>query len=149
MEKAIVVHIDGCCEPINPGGTAGWGVHMQKGDKIWTKSGMIPASPNTSNNVAEYAALKAALTVLINNNKQNDAIEIYGDSQLVIKQMKGEWRIKKGAYTPYAHECRKLLTQFKNISFNWIPREKNEIADELSKAELNRRNVNFRIQPEN
>ena len=74
-------------------------------------------------------------------------IIVYGDSKLVIEQMFGSWKIRKGAYVPLALAAQRLLRQFKNIKGRWIPREKNEIADELSKSALVREGVPFRIQP--
>ena len=66
----------------------------------------------------------------------------------VIQQMFGAWRIKFGFYVPIAKTCKAMLKQFPHITGTWIPREKNSLADELSKAELKKAGVKFRIQPE-
>lgn len=145
----IKMYFDGCCEPINPGGTAGWGVVIIKDGKRWEKSGMIPASPQTSNNVGEYSAFLAGIKVLLKNRKEDEEIEVMGDSKLVINQVSGLWNINKGLYVPLAQDARALVDKFfSNITFHWIPREENYIADELSKAELKKAGIEFRIQPE-
>ena len=60
-----------------------------------------------------------------------------GDSQLVIKQMFGRWRIKGGCYVELPREAKLLLRQFQIITGKWVPRERNSAADELSKAAIN------------
>jgi ribonuclease HI len=144
----IEAWFDGCCEPKNPGGNCGFGAVMYQDKKrIWDHSGFIPASPETSNNVGEYLAFIAILERLIEMNFTDVWVKIYGDSKLVIEQMFGTWSIKSGFYVPHAVKARKLLEKFTNIKGEWIPREQNGVADELSKAELIKRNVEFRIQP--
>src|SRR6185369_4693422 len=83
---------DGCCEPRNPGGAAGYGAIIYSGDKVvWRHAGMLPASPANSNNVAEYLALNAALDWFLTNGLTDRPILIKGDSQLVINQCSGKW----------------------------------------------------------
>lgn|SRR3990167_628142 len=145
---AIKAFFDGCCEPTNPGGYCGFGAVVFKDDKrIWDYSGFIDKSPTTSNNVGEYKAFIKILEYLYENDMRSEDITIYGDSKLVIEQMFGSWRIKQGFYVPFAHQAMELVQQFEDVKGQWIPREKNYIADELSKAELIKRKVEFRIQP--
>lgn len=146
-------YFDGCCEPYNPGGTASYGIVILKDDEkvhedsqIFRPSG--PSKKDTSNNLAEYSGLKAILQYLIDNQRQDEVIEVRGDSQLVIKQMKGEWNINQGIYVPLAYECRKLLAKFPRLRLLWIPREENFLADELSKQILLKAGIKFRIQPQ-
>jgi ribonuclease HI len=64
-------------------------------------------------------------------------VVIHGDSKLVINQLTGRWRIKKGLYLSIAIETKQLLAHLRGlgwqISFCWIPREQNEECDALSK----------------
>lgn len=144
----IKAYFDGCCEPTNPGGYCGFGAVIFKDkERIWEYSGFIDASPTTSNNVGEYKAFIKILEYLYENNMRNEDITVYGDSKLVIEQMFGTWRIKKGFYVPFAHEAQVLVEQFEDLKGQWIPRDDNYLADELSKRELLSRNVKFRIQP--
>lgn len=138
------VLFDGACEPNNPGGHLGYGAAIYDEDKkcLGKISGYKTEHPNNSNNVAEYLALLLALEFLIKNEYNKDNCEIYGDSQLVIKQLSGEWKATRGKlYYPYYEEAQLNLKQFNGIKFIWIPREKNEVADKLSKGELLKRNV--------
>ncbi len=149
----IRAYFDGCCEPVNPGGTAAYGaVIFVDGERIWQKSEIFFPQPGrekeTSNNVAEYSGFRAILIELIERKLNYLPIEIYGDSNLVIQQMFGTWRIKQGFYVPLAHECRQLLEHFPKTVGEWIPRERNTFADELSKKKLKDSGVKFRIQPE-
>lgn len=137
---AYTAFFDGACEPRNPGGTAGYGAVIFKGgERIWQHSGMIPASPETSNNVAEYLAFIAALDWFIENKLTNEHILIKGDSMLVIKQCFGNWKIKKGLYTKYAIEAKNKVKKFSALEGKWISREYNSLADELSRAAINRK----------
>ena len=154
--KEVKCYFDGCCEPKNPGGIASYGaVVYVDGVRIWECSKIfhpIPGRENeTSNNVAEYLGFIAILEYLsLENHRicEPSSITIFGDSNLVIQQMFGTWRIKKGFYVPLAIKAKKLLETFSRIEGRWIPREQNFIADELSKRELVNAGVRFRIQPE-
>ena len=138
--RKFIAYFDGCCEPINPGGTMGFGaVVTEAGDIIWRAAGL--SSPDdehgtTSNNLAEYSGLLALLDYFISAELTECDIEIRGDSKLVIEQMVGNWRIGEGIYVPAARQAERLASQFSNLRFLWIPRDKNRRADELSKSEL-------------
>lgn len=159
----ITAFFDGVCEPINPGGVMGFGLAIyRKRDRIWQHSGTMrpeefvalpeykpgTITPMTSNNVAEYMAFNAILEWLIENNAAREQVMIFGDSRLVIRQCFGTWKINQGFYVRYAMRAQELLKAFRNVRGFWIPRDENAIADDLSKAELRRAGVEFRIQPE-
>ena len=61
-----------------------------------------------------------------------DKILIKGDSELVIKQMKGQYKVSSATSKKYVPEIKRLL-QGKDVSFSWVPREENEEADRLSR----------------
>lgn len=152
--KGYVAFFDGCCEPRNPGGTAGWGALIQRnGERIWEASGFLPPEPTTSNNIAEYLAVTAVLDWLIENDPKASAL-VFGDSRLVICQLWGwpvagrKWRIKGGFYAETALAARTKLLRLRNVKGYWIPRKHNSEADDLSKSHLRTRGVEFRIQPE-
>lgn len=156
----ITAYFDGACEPVNPGGWASFGAIVYKDyDELWTCSKLfVPVKgreKETSNNVAEYSGFLSILEFLKEKNLEKEEIRIYGDSNLVICQMFGDvkrkgklWKMKKGFYIPIAEKAKKLLKDFPNIKGEWIPRERNGVADKLSKAELLKAGVEFRIQPE-
>jgi ribonuclease HI len=66
--------------------------------------------------------------------EDEDGMIIYGDSQLVIKQMNRTWKIKKedAPYTPLALKALELTSQFSHLDRLWIPREENSLADSLA-----------------
>lgn len=150
----IIAYFDGCCEPVNPGGTASYGaVVFVNGKRVWDCSEIFfPAKgkeKETSNNVAEYSGFLAILNWLLANGYEKADTTIHGDSKLVIEQMSGNWKMHSGFYIQTAKLARETLARFKKLpKLKWIPREENDIADELSKAELIKAGVEFRIQPE-
>ena len=138
----IGVFFDGAVEPTNPGGTGSYGFAVFDQNKIlYTESIIIGKGEGITNNLAEYSGLLHALQWLYKNDYQEQEIIIYGDSKLVIEQMTGRWRIKKGVYVPVAVRCQEALKHFTKISFQWIPREENTIADALSKDVLKKHGV--------
>ena len=158
--RKIRAYFDGCCEPVNPGGTAAYGAVIYDGnDRVWEQSQIFKPvkgrERETSNNVAEYHGFIAILKELKSRGWQDRDIEVFGDSMLVICQMFGDrkrggmkWRIKQGFYVKHAHMAKSLLNDFSRIDGRWIPREENSLADELSKAHLHKEGIEFRIQPE-
>ena len=141
----ITVYFDGACEPINPGGTMSFGVAIFDGEEVIHEysSLVFAAGSQPTNNVAEYSALEYAIKWLIDNELSNRAIEILGDSQLVIFQMFGDprrggkkWQIRGGAYVEVAKNVSDLLGKLRGAGGRWIPREQNTRADELSMMAL-------------
>jgi ribonuclease HI len=145
----VEVWYDGCCEPVNPGGNAAFGALIKvDGQTIWDRSGFIGSGPGMSNNVAEYSGMIGVLEKLIELGMKKERILVRGDNMITIMQMAGKWRARRGLYIPYFQKCEALVRQFPRIDFEWIPREQNGEADELSKRVLIERKVEFRIQPE-
>lgn len=96
----------------------------------------------TTNNVAEYAALVLALklvTKLVKKPLDNNKIVAYLDSELIVKQLKGEYKVKNQGLKPLYEEVKKLSLPFGKISFTHIRREKNTEADALVNEELDKR----------
>lgn len=149
----IEAWFDGCCEPVNPGGTASYGaVVFVDGKRVWDCSEIFfpekGKERETSNNVAEYSGFLAILIWLLKNGHDKANTTIYGDSKLVIEQMQGNWKMHGGFYIQTAKLAKAALKRFKKVpKLQWIPRDQNDIADELSKAELIKAGVEFRIQP--
>lgn len=144
--------MDAVSEPINPGGTAAFGaVVLRDGERLWECSRIFRPQPGrereTSNNVAEYSGLIAVLEWLREKGLHRQPIIVRGDSKLVVEQMNGRWRIRQGFYVPLAIKAKKIAEEFPNLTFKWIPREQNGLADELSKRELINADVEFRLQP--
>lgn len=133
-QERIIVNFDGLCEPVNPGGVATFGFVISKDGHILTKGhAFLTEGRGASNNSAEYGGLIASLKWLIANGYNNGEVEVKGDSKLVVHQMSGSWRAKKGAYLEGYKEARELRDQFAKIRFSWVPREDNKEADRLSR----------------
>jgi ribonuclease HI len=147
MENGIICFFDGACEPRNPGGNMGIGaIIFIDGKELSSYSQFIPANKENSNNVAEYLAFEWVLQELYKNDLEKSVVKIYGDSKLVVNQMKGYWKIKVGYYVEHAIRCKQLLRQFDKVKITWVPRERNMYADKLSKGKMLDNNVEFKIQ---
>jgi ribonuclease HI len=124
----IEVYFDGLC---HPRGIACFGFIIKNGaNTIHREYGL--AENNSTNNAAEYTGIIKALEWLIANNYQNESIVINGDSQLVIQQIKRNFRVKAPTIIPLYHKAVSLVSKFNHIQFEWIPREQNKEADSLS-----------------
>jgi ribonuclease HI len=88
-----------------------------------------------TNNFAEYTALIRALEVLSKQYK-GESIEVYADSELMIKQLKGVYKVKNENIKPLYAQIQKLLPHFSSISFTHVRREFNSRADELANLAL-------------
>lgn len=82
----IEAYFDGCCEPINPGGTASFGaVVFRDGQRVWECSRLFkPVKSNeteTSNNVAEYQGFISILDFLLSKGLEREQITVHGDSK--------------------------------------------------------------------
>ena len=123
----IEVYTDGRAEP-NPGlGTYGYVVY-QGGRRVHSEHGL--AGRDVTNNYAEYVCLIKALEHL--EADRSEEIKVFSDSTLLVNQMKGKWKFKGGAYGEKYLKAKELAAVFPNLRFEWIPREKNSEADELT-----------------
>lgn len=90
-----------------------------------------------TNNVAEYRALIAGLEAA--RAYPSRAIEIRGDSMLVIRQVEGTWRVKQAHLRPLLEKVRALLAGYERVVLRHVPREENADADLLVNAALDAR----------
>lgn len=90
----------------------------------------------TTNNQAEYKALIAGLTRA--QEEGIKAIECFLDSELVVKQMKGEYKVKHPDMKPLFEQAKTLSANFNSVSFAHVRREKNAHADELVNNAIDR-----------
>jgi ribonuclease HI len=137
-EPGVVrVHFDGACEPARGGGLATFGYTIEGAGFDLEDGGLAvrPYSEHATNNVAEYAAAIQALERL-HGLGYSGPVEVYGDSQLVIRQMRGEYEVRADHLRSYHEWLGRLAQQFASVSWNWVPREQNARADALSKQAL-------------
>jgi ribonuclease HI len=128
----ILAHFDGSCDP-NPGGICRYGfVVWRDGVRLQDGHGLAaPRGPGATNNVAEYTGCLKALEWLASQSL-NEPIVLRGDSELVLKQLKGEYKVKSPLLAPLYWKARELLTRFPSIRLEWIPRAQNAEADRLA-----------------
>jgi len=119
-------HIDGGSRG-NPG-PAGYGVHIQQDDGTIVE--LKAAIGITTNNVAEYSGLLAALRWAIENGISE--LRVLADSDLLVKQMRGEYRVKSPGLQPLFEEARGLVKQIGRVRFEHVRREFNKDADRLA-----------------
>jgi len=88
-----------------------------------------------TNNVAEYSALifalKKAKQLLGNEKAKATDLEVRSDSELMVSQLKGEYKVKSEDLKPFFMEAWNLRQEFSSVSFIHIPREENSRADAL------------------
>lgn len=164
----LEIFIDGACGPVNPRGAMGCAaiIYQYEADPeglgvstgIATEIhricvGYAPAEIN-SNNRAEYIALMHTLEWLAKEGYYDAPIVVNSDSQMLVNQILGNWRVKAGLYDDIYDKCSELLEQFSNLSFEWIERCKNGRADVLSKQALRKginagkQSVGYRYTPD-
>ena len=112
----------------NPG-LCGIGYVIYKNDNIIYKNGAIISEYNT-NNFAEYSALIAGLKKAIELNIKS--LQVYGDSQLIIKQLNGVYSVKSNNIKDLFLTATLLKESFQQINFKHIYRDKNKLADALA-----------------
>ncbi|MDI6813301.1 MAG: ribonuclease HI family protein [Desulfitobacteriaceae bacterium] len=126
----------------NPGEAAiGAYLVSQNGAVAWEVSERIGLE---TNNGAEYAALIALLEEANRRGLKN--LVVFGDSQLVVNQVNGNWRINYPRLQVFCEQARRLMAG-KNIKLKWIPREQNARADRLTNEAFNRNDEKKTFDP--
>ncbi|HZJ40889.1 MAG TPA: ribonuclease HI family protein [Candidatus Saccharimonadales bacterium] len=92
-----------------------------------------------TNNQAEYKALIAALKKAASLGASE--LECYLDSELVVKQLKREYKVKNKDLAPLFLEIHNLSFKFKQITYTHIPREQNQAADKLANEAMDKRGL--------
>ena len=116
----------------NPGKAAyGCVVYDNEGNELFFENKYIG---NMTNNVAEYCGLIQGLELCIKNNINE--INVYGDSMLILEQMKGKWRVKSDNLIPYWQQAKNLEKKFSKITYNHVYRKNNKRADQLANMAL-------------
>jgi ribonuclease HI len=83
-----------------------------------------------TNNLAEYEAVHKGMELLLDAGAE--AVEVFGDSKLVISQLTETYRCESGLLFPLWRHCQELMAQFRYINFYWIPRAQNSEANDLA-----------------
>jgi len=122
---------DGCSKG-NPGPAGAGDVIYKNDEEIWSASTYVGIKE--TNNVAEYSGLILGL------NKANELgikeLLVMGDSELIIKQMKGEYKVKSSNIIDFYLRAKRLETFFDKVYYQHIFRKDNVRADELANIGL-------------
>lgn len=89
-----------------------------------------------TNNVAEYRSLIGGLEAAADLGLDVDAVLVQADSQLLVRQITGEYRVKQAHLKPLVAEARALLEPYAEVELRHVPREQNTDADALVNAAL-------------
>jgi len=122
----LTIFTDGAARG-NPG-PAGIGIHIKQENKVIAE--IADYIGETTNNIAEYSAFIRGLEEAVKLKAKE--IAVFCDSELLVKQIKGEYRVKNQGLIPLFIRARALLDNFKKIDLKHIPREQNKEADRLA-----------------
>ena len=133
--KQLYIYTDGASRG-NPG-EAGAGIVIYNEDgKIIKKTKKYLG--NTTNNVAEYLALIIALKEAI--KLKADIVHLFSDSELVVRQIKGIYKVRDKKMRVLSSEVKKLLSNFIQYNITCIDRRKNKEADKLANLAIDEKN---------
>ncbi len=129
--EVLHLHIDGGSRG-NPG-DAGFGVHVTAPDGAPVASlyGYIGLA---TNNVAEYQALIHGLRYALRRGARR--VSVFSDSELVVRQVAGTYRVKHPSMIPLHREALGLMRQFAGVTVTHVRREQNKEADRLANRAL-------------
>jgi ribonuclease HI len=111
----------------NPGPAAfGYVLEAEDGTMLDARGEKIGVA---TNNVAEYSALIAGLEAALERGITD--LEVVSDSELVVKQMRGEYKVKNEALRGLSQEAARLARELGKVAYTAVRREHNELADRL------------------
>jgi probable phosphoglycerate mutase len=127
----ILARIDGAARG-NPG-PAAYGVVIETtgGERLATLAKRLG---QTTNNFAEYRALLAALEYTLQHRHLR--LKVYSDSELLVRQMEGVYKVKSPDLQPLHERARALVAQLEAFTIQYVPREQNREADRLANQAL-------------
>jgi len=133
MPKSIEIFIDGASRG-NPG-PSGIGVAFLEGTNVVKK--LFKFIGKATNNVAEYSALIYALQEALID--KYESLTIKSDSELLTRQLRGEYKVKNENLRPYYEQFLHLSRGFNNIEVISILRKDNSLADKLANKAIDSR----------
>ena len=131
------LHVDGASRG-NPG-EAGFGVHVASAEGE-TIAGLYGYLGRATNNVAEYQALLHGLRFALERGARE--VRVFSDSELLVRQLAGRYRVKSPGLLPLFREAQSLLARFESARVSHVPREENSEADALANKEVDLRSSN-------
>jgi ribonuclease HI len=129
----IIAYCDGGSRG-NPG-PAGFGVYIQD-DKGAVVAELSEYLGKKTNNYAEYSGMLAALQFAL--DKGHERLRIISDSELMVKQIKGQYRVNSPELRPLYEEARRRIAQLRAFQIQHVLRGKNKHADRLANLAMDR-----------
>ncbi|MCI0704423.1 MAG: ribonuclease HI family protein [Planctomycetia bacterium] len=130
MSDTATMHIDGASRG-NPGRAAYAIVLVRPGQPVIEEADTIGTA---SNNVAEYTALVEGLSLAAELGVKK--LHVYSDSELLVKQMNGEYKVKNEDLRELYEEACQLRKQFEKVTITHVRREQNKRADQIGNDAL-------------
>ncbi|MFN3804961.1 MAG: ribonuclease HI [Pyrobaculum sp.] len=124
----LEIYFDGACQP---DGVGTYGFVITRGGRKLYGEGGVACPKDCTNNYAEYTALVKALEKALELGA--DCIHIFGDSQLVVRQIAGLYKVRAPHLKPLYARARELLQKFRHHEVSWVPRGKNREADRYAR----------------
>lgn len=128
--KHLILYCDGASRG-NPGPGAYGFVIFQDKEVVFSEGGRMGT---VTNNVAEYEGLLKGLEKSLELGATQ--ITVRSDSQLMVRQLNGQYKVKAPHIIPLVQKAVRLLGQFKKVEITHIPREENSLADALCNQAL-------------
>jgi len=132
-QQAIVAHIDGGARG-NPG-PAGYGVHIADAQGR-TLAELSEYLGHQTNNFAEYSGLLAALEWALDHGHK--AVKVVSDSELLVKQIRGEYKVKSESLQDIYQEAKSLIRKLDSFSIRHVLRHQNKDADRLANMAMDK-----------
>jgi ribonuclease HI len=134
MSTIDQMSFDGSCDP-NPGGRMGWSYIITFVDgRSLRGHDQAQANPANTVNVGEYRGLRAGLQAYLAAGRTGP-LRITGDSQLIINQVNGIYKVRNDALRSYHAEVSELTRKIRDLAIVWNAREHNTAADMLARGE--------------
>ncbi|RKY13023.1 MAG: phosphoribosylglycinamide formyltransferase [Planctomycetota bacterium] len=134
MAKQVILYTDGGSRG-NPGpGGAGFVISTPAGCPILARGVFLG---QTTNNVAEYTAVREGLAAA--KEMQAQSVRLFSDSQLLVRQLNGQYRVKSPNLKDIYADCIKLLASFASWQVTHIYREKNTEADAMANQAMDKK----------
>ena len=127
----LLIHIDGAARG-NPGPAAIGVILAESGGRTVREHGARIGE--TTNNVAEYRALLCSLELA--REMGADHLTVHSDSELLVKQMNGLYRVRNEQLLPLYLQARALCAGFSSVEIAHVPRSRNRRADQLANLAL-------------
>ena len=145
MSEIIQIYFDGASK--NNPGEAGAGWHITAPSLQYAVKGYEYLGPKKTNNQAEYTGLRNALRQVVKDikNLSSYTVQVQGDSQLAMKQLNKEYKVKSENLLELYNEVDQIVAKIPNITFEWIPRIQNKIADAMANMAIQTKGTNYKF----